>query len=150
MVSRTGKLVGVLSTHWKKVYCPDERDLWGIDMLVRQAADLVEVARAQEVLRTSESTLRSFYESAPLMMGVVEVPADNSDIIHLYDNPATDRFFGRPLGSTVGQSALRMGAPEEAVEAPVAPPDPGTGVAATAWLLAPPECPNGSRPGLPN
>jgi len=48
------------------------------------------------------------------MMGVVEVTADNSDIIHVYDNPATDRFFGRPLGSTVGQSALAMGAPREA------------------------------------
>src|SRR4051812_42087274 len=72
MVSRSGKLVGILSTHWKKVHCPQERDLWGIDLLVRQAADLVEVARAQEALRTSESTLRSFYESAPLMMGVVE------------------------------------------------------------------------------
>jgi PAS domain S-box-containing protein len=71
--------------------------------------------RAEEALRASESTLRSFYESAPLMMGVVEVPADNSDILHIYDNPATDRFFGRLRGSTVGQSALAMGAPEEAV-----------------------------------
>jgi PAS domain S-box-containing protein len=50
------------------------------------------------------------------MMGVVEVPADNSDIIHVYDNPATDRFFGRPPGSTAGQSALVMGAPAEAVK----------------------------------
>jgi PAS domain S-box-containing protein len=49
------------------------------------------------------------------MMGVVEVPADNSDIFHVYDNPATDRFFGRARGSTVGQSALGMGAPEEVV-----------------------------------
>src|SRR5580765_7635994 len=69
----------------------------------------------EEALRTSESTLRSFYESAPLMMGVVDVAADNSDIIHIYDNPATDRFFGRPPGSTVGQSALKLGAPEEAM-----------------------------------
>jgi PAS domain S-box-containing protein len=115
MLSRSGKPVGILSTHWKKPHYQDEPDLWLIDLLVRQAADLVEVARAEEALRTSESTLRSFYESAPLMMGVVEVPADNSDIIHIYDNPATDRFFGRPLGSTVGQSALGMGAPKEAV-----------------------------------
>src|ERR1044072_8821719 len=69
----------------------------------------------EKALRTSESTLRSFYESAPLRMGVVEVPADNSEIIHIYDNPATDRFFGRRPGSTAGQSALRLGAPEEAL-----------------------------------
>lgn len=115
MMSRSGKPVGVLSTHWGKPHCPDEPDLWRVDLLVRQAADLIELARAEDALRRSESTLRSFYESAPLMMGVVEVPADNSDIIHIYDNPATDHFFGRPPGSTVGQSALGMGAPEEAV-----------------------------------
>lgn len=115
MLSRSGKPVGILSTHWKKPHYQEERDSWPIDLLVRQAADLVEIARAEEALRTSESTLRSFYESAPLMMGIVEVPADNSDIIHIYDNPATDRFFGRPLGSTVGQSALSMGAPADAV-----------------------------------
>jgi PAS domain S-box-containing protein len=80
---------------------------------------VVGLFHAFEVLQArlfkSESTLRSFYESAPLLMGVVEVPADNSDIIHIYDNPATDRFFGRARGSTAGQSALAIGAPEEAV-----------------------------------
>lgn len=237
MVSRSGKLVGILSTHWKKKHRPDKQELSLIDLLVRQAADLIELARAgaamreqaallnlahdaiivrdaqdritfwssgaqktygwtlvealgqvshvllktrflkplaelraevaeksqwdgelthtrkdggeivvasrwaaqshrgskqigvleidrditeqkrtEEALRTSESTLRSFYESAPLMMGVVEVPADNSDIIHLYDNPATDWFFGRRRGSTAGQSARGMGVPEEAVK----------------------------------
>jgi PAS domain S-box-containing protein len=115
MVSRSGKLVGVLSTHWGKVHRPDEHELSLIDLLVRQAADSIEMAQAGEALRTSESTLRSFYESAPMMMGVVEVAADDSDIMHIYDNPATDRFFGRPRGSTARQSALGMGAPQEVV-----------------------------------
>ena len=115
MVSRSGKTVGILSTYRRKRCRPKERDLWQIDLLARQATDLIEVARAQEALRTSESTLRSFYESAPLMMGVVEVLADNSDIIHIYDNPATDRFFGRPRGSTAGKGALKMGVPRGAV-----------------------------------
>ena len=241
IVSRSGKLLGVLSTHWKNVRRPDEHDLRRLDLLVRQAAELFEVARAEEALRSSErlhraigesidygiwicdpqgrntyasesflklvgltqqqcsefgwgqvlhpeeaeatiaawkqcvksggswyrehryrgvdglwhpvlacgvpvrdergqincwaginldisrlkqaqgalraseSTLRSFYESASVMMGVVEVPPDNSDIIHIYQNPATDRFFGRVLGSSNGQSALAMGAPQEAV-----------------------------------
>ncbi len=115
MVSRTGKSIGILSTHWSKPHSPDEQELLQIDLLVRQAADLIEGARAEEALRTSESTLRSFYESAPLMMGIVEVPADDSDIIHIYDNPATDRFFGNPQGSTVGRSSLEMGTTKEAV-----------------------------------
>jgi PAS domain S-box-containing protein len=115
MVSRTGKLIGILSTHWSEPHFPDEHELLQIDLLVRQAADLIEVARAEAALRTSESTLRSFYESVPLMLGIVEVPADDSDIIHIYDTPATDRFFGHPPGSTVGKSSLEMGAPKEAV-----------------------------------
>jgi PAS domain S-box-containing protein len=84
-----------------------------LERLIRERTRELEEVNA--ALRASETTLRSFYESAPLMMGVVEVLADNSDIIHVYDNPATDRFFERPPGSTVGQSARRMGAPEEAV-----------------------------------
>lgn len=116
MMSRSGKLVGILSTRWRKRHRPTEQELSLIDLLVRQATDLIELARAQEAQRTSESTLRSFYESVPLMMGVVEVPADNSDIIHIYDNPATDRFFGRPRGSTAGHSARGMRIPEEAVK----------------------------------
>jgi len=82
----------------------------------KQEAEALERKRGEEALRTSESTLRSFYESAPLMMGVVDVPADNSDIIHIYDNPATDRFFGRTRGSTAGHSALQLGAPKEVVK----------------------------------
>lgn len=115
MINRRGKLLGILSTYWRRRHTPDKRELLRIDLLVRQAADLIAMGRAEDALRTSESTLRSFYESVPLMMGVVEVPADNSEIIHIYDNPATDRFFDRPRGSTAGQSALRMGAPVEAV-----------------------------------
>ena len=74
-----------------------------------------ELEEANAALSASESTLRSFYESAPVMMGVVEVAADNSDIIHIYASQATERFFGRARGGTAGQSALAMGMPKEAV-----------------------------------
>jgi PAS domain S-box-containing protein len=85
-----------------------------LERLVRERTRQLEEANA--ALRASESTLRSFYESAPVMMGVVEVPADNSDIVHIYANPATEQFLGHPMGSTAGQSALGMGVPGEAVK----------------------------------
>jgi hypothetical protein len=56
-------LLGILSTYWRKLHRPDGQELSLIDLLVRQAADLIEVARAEEALRTTESTLRSFYET---------------------------------------------------------------------------------------
>jgi PAS domain S-box-containing protein len=54
MVSRTGSLLGILTTHWGEPYSPDEHDLWRIDLLVRQAAELIEYVRGEEALRQSE------------------------------------------------------------------------------------------------
>jgi PAS domain S-box-containing protein len=54
MMSRNGTLLGILTTQWKVPYTPDEHDLWRIDLLARQAADLIEHAKAEEVLRLSE------------------------------------------------------------------------------------------------
>ena len=64
-----------------------------------------------EVLET-ESTLRSFYESSELLMGVVELPDDDSDIIHVYDNPAAEKFLGVAGGRF--QSANQLGIPPAA------------------------------------
>ncbi len=77
--------------------------------------NISERKQAERALRDSESILRSFYESAPMMMGVVELPEDDTDIIHLYDNPETDRFFGNPIGSTAGKSAFANGAPDDVI-----------------------------------
>ncbi len=51
-----------------------------------------EYKQAQEALSQSESTLHSFFESAPMMMGIVEL-VDN-DILHISDNPTTAKFLG--------------------------------------------------------
>ena len=63
-------------------------------------------------LRDSEATLRAFYDSSPLYMGVVE-PTDDGDVLHLYDNRASCTFFGLPPGSTAGRRATTLGAPPE-------------------------------------
>ncbi|MGA2223245.1 MAG: ATP-binding protein, partial [Syntrophobacteraceae bacterium] len=57
MMSRTGELLGILTTQWGVPYTPDEHDLWRIDLLVRQAADLIEHSRAEEELRKSRDEL---------------------------------------------------------------------------------------------
>ena len=63
METRDGKLVGVLTTQWNKPYFPDQRDLWRIDLLSRQAADLIENVCAKEALRESEERLRLALEA---------------------------------------------------------------------------------------
>ncbi|HVO45274.1 MAG TPA: PAS domain S-box protein, partial [Steroidobacteraceae bacterium] len=57
MRSRTGELLGILTTQWGVPHCPDEHALWRIDLLVRQAADLIEYTGAEAALRMSERRL---------------------------------------------------------------------------------------------
>jgi signal transduction histidine kinase len=58
LVSRAGKTVGMISTHWRKSHHPSERDLRLLDILARQAADLIERSHAEEALRDSERQLK--------------------------------------------------------------------------------------------
>jgi signal transduction histidine kinase len=53
LVSRSGQLLGMLSTHWREPHQPSERDLRLLDILVRQAADLVERKRATLALEAA-------------------------------------------------------------------------------------------------
>src|SRR5512143_1177418 len=48
LVSRGGRLVGVISTHWRAPHTPAEADLRSLDVLARQAADLIERKAAEE------------------------------------------------------------------------------------------------------
>ena len=55
LLSRSGKPIGMLSTHWKDPHTPPERDLKLFDVLARQAADAIERTTAQANLRESEA-----------------------------------------------------------------------------------------------
>ncbi len=67
--------------------------------------------RAERALREAGAILRSFYDTAPVMMGVVEVVDD--DILHLTDNDATGRFFGTDPERLAGRRASELGVPPD-------------------------------------
>ncbi|HET6907478.1 MAG TPA: GAF domain-containing protein [Rhodanobacteraceae bacterium] len=50
LFSRNGKLVGMLSTHWREPHEPSPRRLGLLEVLGRQAADLIEGRRAEQKL----------------------------------------------------------------------------------------------------
>ncbi|HYV20399.1 MAG TPA: ATP-binding protein [Verrucomicrobiae bacterium] len=54
LVSRAGNTVGMISTHWSRPHVPPERDLRNLDILARQAADLIERRRHEEALRDAD------------------------------------------------------------------------------------------------
>jgi PAS domain S-box-containing protein len=58
LLSRTGQIVGMISTHWRQVHTPPERELRMFDVLARQAADLIERRRSEDALRELEERLR--------------------------------------------------------------------------------------------
>jgi PAS domain S-box-containing protein len=78
--------------------------------LVGTVQDVTERRLAEGRLRESEATLRAFYDHAPVFLGVVEATPDG-DLEHIYDNPATCRFFGIEPGATAGRTSRAMGTP---------------------------------------
>jgi len=61
LVSRSGAVIGMITNHWKKPFEPTERALMLIDVLARQAADLLDRSRNEErvVLLAREAEHRS-------------------------------------------------------------------------------------------
>jgi signal transduction histidine kinase/DNA-binding response OmpR family regulator len=58
LVSRSGRPIGVFSTHYRTPHRPNERALRLLDLLARQAADIVERAQIEAAVRESEERLR--------------------------------------------------------------------------------------------
>ena len=59
LYARSGRLLGMISTHWSQPHNPSERHLYLLDILARQAADLIERTQTAEALKRSEERLRA-------------------------------------------------------------------------------------------
>ena len=66
--SRSGRPLGMLSTHWRTPHRPTEEDFRFFDVLARQAADLIERSLAEEALRESDERFRFIANTAPVMI----------------------------------------------------------------------------------
>jgi len=65
LVTRNGDVLGVFSTHWKTPHDLSERDLGHLDILTRQASDLIEHQRIVNALRESENEFRTIANLVP-------------------------------------------------------------------------------------
>ena len=101
--------VGVLIDAFNEMLAQIQKRDWAL-----QAAHDALEARVQErtrELRESEMVLRSFYDSTPLMMGVVEIAGD--DVVHISDNAASAAFFGLTPALMRGRRGSDIGCPED-------------------------------------
>lgn len=78
LLSRSGRLLGMLSTHWSEPHEPPAVDLRRLDVLARQAADLIERSQAEQVLRERQERLRAVFNSPAI--GVAVLTPDGSFI----------------------------------------------------------------------
>ena len=119
MMSRNGALLGILTTQWGIPYTPDEHDLWRIDLLARQAADLIELSQAEEALRASrdELELRVQERTAELKGYMAKLELSNQALQDFASIASHDmqeplrkvQSFGRMLRQQCGESLGQTG-----------------------------------------
>ena len=73
LLSREGRTLGMISTHWAHEHQASPEDLRVFDVLARQAADLIERARSERLLLESESFNRSLMDASPDCVKVLDV-----------------------------------------------------------------------------
>jgi PAS domain S-box-containing protein len=64
LITRSGRAIGMLSTHWRDRHRSSERELRFLDLLTRQAADLMERRQTEAALRDSEELKQRILESS--------------------------------------------------------------------------------------
>ena len=107
--SRTGRLLGMLSTHWRTPHTPTEDDFRFFDVLARQAADLIERTLAEEALRESEERFRLIANTAPVM---IWMSGTDNEITYL--NQTWLDYAGQPSDAAVEKLQASVLHPDEA------------------------------------
>ena len=73
LIGRDGAPLGMISTHWAKVYRPSEQDLRRLDLYARQAADFIERNRI-------EATARQRREEAEILNDIARALSGELDL----------------------------------------------------------------------
>ena len=95
--SRGGRPLGMISTHWHAPHTPPENDFRLFDVLARQAADLIERARAEAALREREEQFRIIADTAPVIVWMSDVSKDCT-----YLNQTWLEITGQPFDAARG------------------------------------------------
>lgn len=117
LFNREGQLLGMLNNHYRTPGSPTDSELRIIDLLARQAADLIERAHAEEALherehalRCSEERFRTIVERSPFGMYVVD---SQFRIAHMNQSGQEGTFTNvRPVIGRPFDEAMRILWPE--------------------------------------
>ena len=105
LTGRSGRLLGVLSAHFRTPQRPGEHTLRLLDLYARQAADFVERLQADAIQRENEARYRTLFDTLDEGFCIIEFldgpHGPLSDYVHVEANPAYERHAGIP--NVVGQ-----------------------------------------------
>jgi PAS domain S-box-containing protein len=110
LISRSSRLLGMISTHWRKPYRPTERELQHLDVLARQAADLIERNEAETALRESKEQFRWLASIVEFSDDAI-ISENLAGVIQSW-NRGAERLFGYPAEEAIGKLATVIIPPE--------------------------------------
>ena len=109
LMSRSGRLLGMISTHWRKPHQPGERELRLMDVLARQAADLIERSQTEEIRAKLAAIVQSSDDAI--------ISKDLNGIITSWNHGA-ERLFGYTAEEAIGRPVTTLMPPDRVDEEP--------------------------------
>jgi PAS domain S-box-containing protein len=70
LFSRSGEVLGIISSHFRQPHCPSEHELRFIDLYAHLAAEFIERQRASDALSASENRFRRYFELGLIGMAI--------------------------------------------------------------------------------
>lgn len=109
LISRHGNIVGMISTHWRDPHQPGERDIRLLDVLARQAADLIERAETEQARAKLAAIVQSSDDAI--------ISKDLNGTITSW-NRGAERLFGYTAAEAIGRSVTILMPPDRMDEEP--------------------------------
>ena len=103
LTSRSGKKLGMISTGWKHVHDPSERDLRLLDVFARQAADVIERRQNEAALQQKEAELEQIVTQTPFML-----TRCTRNLRYRYVSRAYAEMFGRKPEELAGKAIVEI------------------------------------------
>ncbi len=104
LVNRFGRVLGMFSTHYQRApQQPGDRALRLLDILARQAADLIEHKRAEGALRAKEADLELVINQTPFML-----TRCSRDLRYQFVSRAYAEMLGRQPGDIQGKPIVEI------------------------------------------
>src|SRR3990170_757836 len=108
ILASNGAVLGTMALYYREPREPNAQDLELIERVTQIAGIAIDRRLADEALRLREREFKALVENAPDCIARFD-----SELRHVYANPAVQRVLGMPPEEIIGRSHPELGIPEE-------------------------------------